>query len=214
MTQCEALRRKGNDMSLAEAWEQATSADDYINQMTQNEDSYRENIDRTTIGDAERQIFGGDPLNFLILTEDFCGDSAQFVPPLVKLAAELESVEIRFLLRDQHRELASRYRRADGYQAIPVIILLDEQLDEIGFLIERPRAVNEQMAAETRRFADAHPELPGGKRNIDRMPEATRTAIKEHIGQWRGQNQEAWTATLFDELAEILQEEPSRQAAG
>lgn len=200
-------------MSLSHAWNQAMTADAYIDQMHDNQDRYRANIETTEIGPEERERFGGHPLRILILTEDFCGDSAQFVPPLVKLAQELPDAEIRFLLRDGWRELASNYRRADGYQAIPVIILMNEQFEEIGHLIERPALVNEQMAAETRRFVAEHPELEGGQRNIDRMPEETREAVKAHNRQWRWTMQEPWTAILFDELAEILDQGRHRQAA-
>ena len=73
--------------------------------------------------------------------------------------------------------------------------------------------INEQMAAETRRFVAEHPELEGGQRNIDRMPEETREAVKAHNRQWRWTMQEPWTAILFDELAEILDQGRHRQAA-
>lgn len=184
-------------------WDSAMSFDDYVDQMTMNKDRYEENYAKTVVGEENRRRFSGDPLKFLVLTEDFCGDSAQFVPPLGKLANKLDNVEIRLLLRDEHRDFAGQYRRADGYQAIPVIIMLDGEGRKLSFLIERPDRVNQEMAEETRRFAEENSHLDGIKRNYDRMPDETRNAVKQHNLTWRWTRQESWTGILFEDLAVI-----------
>lgn len=185
-------------------WDMAMEIDAYLSQMTQNRALFERRIMTTEISDAERAAFAGRPLRILALTEDFCGDSAQFIPPVVRLAQELDNVEVRLLLRDQHREFASGYVRKDGYQAIPVLILLTEVGDEIGYLVERPARVNDALAAETRRFAKANTHLDGINRTYDKMAPETRTAVRENADRYRDANQDQWTSWLLEDLRALL----------
>lgn len=200
-------------MSLAaERWERAMTPEAYIEQMTTNRERFVENIARTRILPGDWAAFGREPVRILVLTEDWCGDSAQFVPMVIRLAQLVPTVEVRILRRDEHRDLADQYRRKDGYQAIPVFIVLDGELQERGALIERPERATAEMAAEQRRFVQAHPELPGGNRAFINMPEETRQAVKQHISAWRDEQFDRWTRYLFEDLAEILRSVETRAA--
>lgn len=190
--------------NAADYWDSAMDVDSYLNQMTQKRDLFDRRIATTRMSDDERAAFAGRPLRFLVLTEDFCIDSAQFIPPLIRLAQELENVEIRLLLRDQHRELASGYVRRGGYQAIPVIIMLAEDGTQIGYLVERPARVDAALAAETRRFAKENPYLDAIKRTYDKMPSETRRAVRANSDRYRDGQQDEWTRWLFEDLAAIV----------
>ncbi|MGA7670243.1 MAG: thioredoxin family protein, partial [Nitrolancea sp.] len=146
-----------------------------------------------------------------ILTEEWCIDSTQFVPPLTKLSREVPDLQIRVLRRDENKDLATNYRRKDDYQAIPVFIFFDENMRELDFLIERPVKVSEEMAAETRRFQQEHPELPGVTRNYDRMPDETKAAVKANSQQWRRGQQDRFARYFLDEVTEILQNAFAKQ---
>ncbi len=188
----------------ADYWDSAMDAETYLNQMTQRQDQFEQRVASTKLSDVERAAFAGVPLRILALTEDFCGDSAQFIPPLIRLAQELDNVEIRLLLRDQHRELASGYVRKDGYQAIPVLIFLAPNGDEFGYLVERPARVNDALAAETRRFARENPHLDGVNRTYDKMAPETRSAVRENSERFRDARQAEWTHWLLEDLAAIV----------
>src|SRR6185312_14430619 len=192
-------------MLAAERFQQAIAIDDYCDQMTQNRDAFLANFERAEITEKDRQFFSAQPLNVLILTEEWCSDSLQFVPALAKLALEVPDIDVRVLRRDENTDLATNYRRKDGYQAIPVFIFFDRDMREIAFLIERPERVSEEMAEETRRFQQLHPELPGITRNFDRMPEETRAAVKANSQQWRRGQQDRFVRYFLDEVAEIVQ---------
>lgn len=185
-------------------FEQGVPIDEYIEQMHENQEIYRRNIERTKISDEDRAIFGRAPLKILVLTEDWCSDSAQFVPVVARLARDVPGVELRLLRRDLHRDFAAGYPRSDGYQAIPIFILLDGNGQELGSLIERPARASEEMAAETRRFAHEHSELPGINRSFDHMPEETRAAVKGHSQEWRQSRQDEFARYLLEDLAEIV----------
>ncbi len=192
-------------MLAAERYEQALPIDDYLAQMTQNHDSCMANIQGTVITEEDRQFWGAHPPHVLILTEEWCIDSTQFVPVLTRLSREVPGIEIRVLKRDENKDLAEHYRRKDGYQAIPVFILFDENMREFGFLIERPAKVTAEMAAETRRFQQENPDLPGITRAFDRMPEETQAKVKANSREWRVGQQDRFARYFLDELAEIVE---------
>ncbi len=146
-------------VTAASVWDEAMSFGAYVDQMTTRQHEYRQVFEATIIDVDTTQAFEGSRLKFLVLTEDWCGDSSQFVPVAARLADEIEGLEIRFLLRNEHLEFASQYRNTSGRQPIPVIILLDDCGREIGVFLERPARSSEMMAAETRRFADENSDL-------------------------------------------------------
>lgn len=199
-------------MLPAERWSQAMTVEQYLAQMRENREQFLENIERTEITAEDRAVFAKEPLRILVLTEDWCGDSAQLVPVLVRLAREVPTVEVRVLLRDQHRDLNEQFPRADGYLAIPVIIVMDRDGELIGSLVERPARATEEITAETRRFQQANPDLPGINRALDRMPEETRAAVKANIAEWRWGQQDRFARYLLEDLAVLVEEHRARVA--
>lgn len=199
-------------MLAAERFQQAMSIEQYFEQMTQNKETVLANYERAEITDKDRQFFSAQPLNVLILTEEWCIDSMQFVPVLARLAQEVPGIDVRVLRRDENKDLATNYRRQDGYQAIPVFIFFDGAMREIGSLVERPVKVSEEMADETQRFQKLHPDLPGITRNYDHMPEETRAAVKANSQQWRRGQQDRFARYFLDEVTTIIQHALQEQA--
>ena len=77
---------------------------------------------------------------WLIITEGWCGDAAQNIPTLEKIAAESENIETRYILRDENLELMDAYL-TNNARSIPKLIALDaETLEEIGTWGPRPQA--------------------------------------------------------------------------
>jgi hypothetical protein len=77
---------------------------------------------------------------WLILTEGWCGDAAQNIPIIEKIAAENASIETRYLLRDENPALMDLYL-TNNARSIPKLICLDaETLEEIGTWGPRPQA--------------------------------------------------------------------------
>ncbi len=79
---------------------------------------------------------------WLIITEAWCGDAAQNIPIIEKIAAENPNIETRYLLRDENLDLMDRYL-TNGGRAIPKLICLDaETLREIGTWGSRPKVAD------------------------------------------------------------------------
>lgn len=76
---------------------------------------------------------------WLIITEGWCGDAAQNIPLIEKIAAENENIETRYVLRDENLELMDAYL-TNNARSIPKLIALDaETLEEIGTWGPRPK---------------------------------------------------------------------------
>lgn len=77
---------------------------------------------------------------WLILTEHWCGDAAQTLPALNKIAELSEgTIEMKLLYRDQHPELMDAFL-TDGTRSIPKLIQLDEHYNITCIWGPRPTA--------------------------------------------------------------------------
>ncbi len=80
------------------------------------------------------------PMIWLILTEGWCGDAAQSVPAIERIAAESDVIETRYVLRDENPELMDAFL-TNGARSIPKLIALDPaDLAVLGTWGPRPRA--------------------------------------------------------------------------
>jgi hypothetical protein len=80
---------------------------------------------------------------WLTITEGWCGDAAQNIPIIEKIAAENSNIETRYVLRDENLELMDKYL-TNGGRAIPKLICLDaESLEEIGVWGSRPNIADD-----------------------------------------------------------------------
>jgi hypothetical protein len=82
----------------------------------------------------------GRKMIWLIITEGWCGDAAQNIPTIEKIASENpDKIETRYVLRDENLELTDKYLTL-GARSIPKLVALDaETLEELGTWGPRPQ---------------------------------------------------------------------------
>ncbi len=88
-----------------------------------------------------------DKLTWIILTESWCGDAAQNIPVFAKIAEANPNINLRILLRDQNIDLMNQYL-TNGGQAIPKLICVDENLNELGTWGPRPQFLQDWLKKE------------------------------------------------------------------
>lgn len=77
---------------------------------------------------------------WLVITEAWCGDAAQNIPPIEKIANLSDRIETRYVLRDENPELMDQFLTS-GARSIPKLIALDaETLEVLGNWGARPDA--------------------------------------------------------------------------
>ncbi|MFK7946222.1 MAG: thioredoxin family protein [Saprospiraceae bacterium] len=80
------------------------------------------------------------PQIWLVVTEGWCGDAAQTVPVMVKMAAQSPNVILKLILRDENLDIMDEFL-TNGGRSIPKLIVLDkETLEVLGDWGPRPEA--------------------------------------------------------------------------
>lgn len=91
------------------------------------------------------------PQVWLVITEGWCGDAAQSVPVIAKMAAQSPNITLRFILRDENLNIMDEFL-TNGGRSIPKLILLDKNtLEVLGSWGPRPAEAQELfMTAKAR----------------------------------------------------------------
>jgi hypothetical protein len=81
---------------------------------------------------------------WLVLTEGWCGDAAQNLPVIEKMAAECSNIELRLILRDENPEVMDLFL-TNGARAIPKLISFDEEFNVLFSWGARPSIATQMV---------------------------------------------------------------------
>ncbi len=124
---------------------------------------------------------------WLILTEGWCGDAAQNIPVIEKIAAESANIETRYLLRDENLELMDRFLTNEA-RAIPKLIALDAETKALlGSWGARPQAAQTLFLEMKQRGLEKPLILENMQRwyNADKG-ESVQTEFEKLLKDWEG----------------------------
>jgi hypothetical protein len=106
---------------------------------------------RGTINEATFAVIDDitTPQIWFIITEGWCGDSAQLLPYINKMAELNSNINLKIVLRDQYPEVMDAYLTNGESRSIPKLIVLDaETLEPLAEWGPRPESVQERYLAE------------------------------------------------------------------
>jgi hypothetical protein len=63
---------------------------------------------------------------WLVIAEGWCGDAAQILPVLNKMALESDNIDLRIVFRDSNEELMNHFL-TNGARAIPKLLVIDKE---------------------------------------------------------------------------------------
>lgn len=86
-----------------------------------------------------------EPVTWLVLTEGWCGDAAQTLPVINKIANESDQIDLKIVLRDENEDLMNQFL-TNGGKSIPKLIALDENNDVIDSWGPRPSIPTKMVA--------------------------------------------------------------------
>lgn len=153
-------------------------------------------LNRQRMHRLERTVVLNDPLRakvknigskwiWLVITEGWCGDAAQNIPVIEKIAAENPNIETRYILRDENLGLMDKYL-TNGARSIPKLIVLDAaSLREIGTWGPRPKPAMDRFYE----LRDLGMEKPAIMENIQRWyigdkNQTIQREFEELIAKW------------------------------
>lgn len=85
------------------------------------------------------------PQTWLVITEGWCGDAAQNLPIINKIAEENENINLKLVLRDENLELMDQFL-TNGGRSIPKLVALDSDNNVIETWGPRPTIATQMVA--------------------------------------------------------------------
>ncbi len=85
----------------------------------------------TPSDDIKELITGiSEPQLWMVISEDWCGDSAQILPHISKMAELNPLINLRIISRDANPEVMNHYL-TNGSRSIPILVAFDEKGNEL-----------------------------------------------------------------------------------
>lgn len=189
-------------------FEQGMTYEEYKAQMTRNRDRLEENERTVALSEADVAFFKQlpEPLNVLVLVEDWCGDVVANVPVLARLAEESGTLTLRFFLRDQNLDLMDQYLNEGKFRSIPTVVFFDQDFREIGHWIERPTLITEMRGQMLNDLFATDPAMAGVSRDTSPalLPDAARLRLFQAFGTFRAETRETPDREVVREIRELL----------
>ena len=99
---------------------------------------------------------------WLVLTEGWCGDAAQNLPVIEKMAKQSSHIELRLILRDENPEVMDLFL-TNGARAIPKLISFDEEFNVLFTWGARPSIATQMVTDYKAKHGKLDPEF---KKNL------------------------------------------------
>lgn len=124
-------------------WNEATPWTEFLTDSMDQAALWRGVSDHVVIPGWALEGFMRSPVRkLLVLAADWCGDAANTVPILARLAELIPGMSLRILERHRFPHVMERYL-TNGSRSIPIAIALSDGLDELGHWGPRPSALQE-----------------------------------------------------------------------
>lgn len=160
----------------------------------------------TATANADLSAFAAldEPVNVLVLSEDWCPDCTDNLPILNHIAGQTGNINLRIFTRDENKDLADQFLYNGEFSKVPTIIVLDRELNVLGHVIERPDSVTELRLEKRKELLAARPELG----SIDTHPRdlppdvlearlLAETEVKRDHAPWAVNEVVQWVATAL-----------------
>jgi hypothetical protein len=133
-----------------ERYAAAPSFTEYLESVDANRDLWhgvyqRARIPETAV-DRVREAVPG-PRHLLALSEDWCGDAVNTLPVVARLVEQVPGLDFRVLSRDENPDLMDAHLTGTS-RSIPVVMVLDEEFNELGWWGPRPGELQAWVLSE------------------------------------------------------------------
>jgi len=136
-------------ISMHETFEAALGWEDYLATDPDRATRWREFHDRVALDDDQRTLLGGfvRRMPVLCISGIWCGDCVQQGPMLQRIAEASEAIDLRWVDRDEHAELAEKVKINAGLR-VPTVIFMAEDFETLGWFGDRTLSRYRAMAAK------------------------------------------------------------------
>lgn len=110
-------------------------------------DKRMDRLDKTLTISAETQNYLHNlnkGFTFLVIAEGWCGDAAQILPIINKVAEASDKINFKIVLRDENEDLMNQYL-TNGSKSIPKVLILDQENKVIDSWGPRPAVASKMV---------------------------------------------------------------------
>lgn len=129
-----------------ELWDQAESFDSFVESSTAHKALWEGIYRIAKLPEWASSVQVPAARHLLVIAEDWCGDASNTVPIVAKWAAAVPGVDLRIIRRDRYPEVMDQYL-TNGSRSIPIVIVLDADLRELGHWGPRPTVLQSWVMA-------------------------------------------------------------------
>ena len=111
----------------------------YLDAMVMNRERFVGALDAATVRPEDTRMLErlGKAAKLLVITEDWCGTSLAYVPPVAKLVSAHPNIEMRIFMRDDNPDVMDQFLKQGLYRSIPVFAFFDADMNELARFIEQ-----------------------------------------------------------------------------
>ncbi|MFZ9692528.1 MAG: thioredoxin family protein [Phycisphaerales bacterium] len=137
-------------MFLHEKFEAALGWEAYLATDPDRATRWREFHEKVQLTAEQRSLLGGFTrrLNVLCVSGIWCGDCVQQGPLLERIAEASDAIDLRWVDRDEHADLAERVKINAGLR-VPTVIFMAEDFELLGWFGDRTLTRYRAMAARS-----------------------------------------------------------------
>jgi hypothetical protein len=188
-----------------ERFNQGMTLAQFKDSMTRNRDRLEANERAVEIRPDDLEAFKNlpQPVDVLVIGADWCYDVLTNLPVLAKLAEQSGRLNLRVFERDASPDIMAEYMNGP-YQSIPVFAFFDEDFNEIGRWIERPKNITDLREQKRLEIFRAHPEFGSPDAPADELPEDLRGRLSQSIQEMRAATIPTANQEVIEDLREIV----------
>ena len=126
-------------MITTERFAEGLTLPQYLDRMGMNRDRFVRAVDAATVRPEDEHVLErlGKAAKLLVITEDWCGTSLVYFPPVAKLVSSHPNIEMRIFMRDENPDVMDQFLKKGLYRSIPVFAFFDEDMNELARFIEQ-----------------------------------------------------------------------------
>jgi hypothetical protein len=124
-------------------------------------------------------------MNWIVITEAWCGDAAQNIPFIAKVAHENSDIDLRFIMRDENPTIMDQYL-TNSARSIPILILMDENFNDLATWGPRPQEVQQMVM------------------NAKKEPDLDQAKFIEKVHKWYAVDKNQSISQEFNQLLQTL----------
>jgi thiol-disulfide isomerase/thioredoxin len=138
-------------MDLKSYFDKGLTYEEYVDLLGENLDLHQLHYSKFSTGPAEAaRLKTAKPVNIMVLTEPWCGDSLAIFP-VVRKIAEVNDWPIKLLRRDENPDLMDQFLTRNA-RAVPIFLFVDEEFSLIFRFGPRPKAAQDIFETHREEF--------------------------------------------------------------